>query len=352
MSEKYLKTSFFSVILRTYCQKNIFVRLKKKLIFFFFAKKKIFYKFFLLLKINKIKGKMTRTRPKTAAEAEELVQIAIENEDYKTAKYYNSFIDYLKNFENAVGVSTKVADYVDDQKQLENNAVYNLDEYTKAIEAAKQRSNQNYHAQFRQLRDIQRYELEEFIERWDNEREEIYGQIDDDYQNTLTTAKIVADNRNFDAAIQIKAGATELLKKSRKEELSKLNKKNKRLAEIILDRQQKELTNLVTNRDNEIELFDQLQRAAETRCLGDFLIQNASKVDETLAKFPPKIAKPLFLFMQIKTNKKPKRNEESFVPDRRAYKQFTQTMHNLNKTFRGPVDIDQKPTQTKRTTFY
>ena len=280
---------------------------------------------------------MKRTEPKTSTEAEQLMRKAIECEDYKSAKYFHSFIDNLKIYEQTVGLSEKVANYLEAKDDAANETIDNIEKYYQDIENAKQFSVHYYQQEFRKIRSVHRLQLEEYVEKWDAERQVVYSKVNDDYKQTLTTAKLVADTLNFDAAIKLQEDAEKILKFGGQDELRAIDKKNKKTAEMILDRQKDELQNLKENRDMELALFDELREAAKVKATEEFFVRNAHKVQEIVAKFPKDISAPLFLKMQIRKEpitaktRKPKNNK--------SYAKFSKSMKTMNRTFHEPVDV-------------
>lgn len=280
---------------------------------------------------------MKRAKPKTSAEAREMMQQAIEQGDYKAAKYYHEQIPYLQNYEETREVASHVSQYLNKKDEISNQIYENVQRYSQDIENAKQFSIEFHKNEFLKMRDFHRAELEELIEKWDKERTSVSTTVAEEYNQTLATAKLVADTYNFDAAIKLQKKADQILKKGGKRDIQKIDDKNMKVAELMLQRQQEEINNLKTARDIELQLLDEMMTAAETQTLEDFFNANSQEVSRIIKKFPKEISVPIALKMQI-TRAKPQPKMEAQTK-KSTYKKFTKTMHNINKIVNNPIDI-------------
>ncbi|EAY06862.1 hypothetical protein TVAG_340400 [Trichomonas vaginalis G3] len=280
---------------------------------------------------------MKRAKPKTSAEAVELMNQAIEDCDYKAAKYYHEQIKYLENFEETKAIAGHVANYLEKKDEISNQIYENIQRYSQDIERAKHYSIEFHKNEFIKLRDFHRNELEDLIEDWDQERSSVTYTVEEQYQQTLDTAKLVADTYNFDAAINLQKQAAKILKTGGRDDIKQFDRRMHHMAELMLKRQEEEITNLKTTRDIELQILNEMLKAAETQTLEDFFNANANEVSRIIEKFPKEISVPIALQMQI-TRAKPQPKSDAPVK-KSTYKKFTKTMHNVNRIVNNPIDI-------------
>lgn len=275
-----------------------------------------------------------KVRPANAAEARELMQNAIEGGDFEGAKEFYNEIDFLQNFQNEYNLARDVHDYYVNKQVISNNLDSNCKIYQQQIAEARSQSNEFFQSEYLLLKEKQETELNNFLDKWETARDKFIDTTEQEYQRTMTTARLIASQLKFDDAIKIRNKAERKLKSGLIESQKECDKHYKRQAALLLERHQLEITALSEKRKVEMKLFDALDEAAESEVLDSFLIKNANAVVEIANRFSPESFIPKSLQMQTVRGKlpPPKSDEGSGPVNERLDPLYFDHMEHLDQT--------------------
>ena len=245
-----------------------------------------------------LRSPSSQLRPKTAAEAEYLMNLAIESGNFEDAKILAEEVKSLKNFESELQLAKTVHGYYTDKQEFSNKMDRNYHEYEHQINEAKRNSEQFFREEFQNLRVQQEEELENVLKKWDNARFDIQGDAEAEYRQTMITAKLLAGRMRFDDAIKLKAEAEARLKSKTRKTTREVDLKFNTQCELLLERQESTIKALVERKNAELKLLDALLDASRSQALEFFLMNNANAILDIAARFPPGSSIPKSLQMQ------------------------------------------------------
>ncbi|OHT13530.1 hypothetical protein TRFO_03260 [Tritrichomonas foetus] len=272
--------------------------------------------------------------PRTAEEANAFMEAAIEAGDFELAKEYNEQVDLLKNFHEELHLAGTVHSYFENKQALSNNMGANYVAYKKQIEEGKKKSDMFFQTEFQYLKEKQEAELDALLDKWDATRNTASEHAEAEYNQMMTTARLIAQQKKFDEAINIRNLAGQKLKSRSKQRIKELDAQFRKQCDLLLQRQQQEINALAGRRLAESRLFDALAEAAESEALDVFLVNNASAVIGIANRFRPDSFIPKSLSMQTVRSRPsaPKQTKKM-----NAEKTYLKRMDNVDKTLSTPL---------------
>lgn len=244
-----------------------------------------------------------RPVPQTVEEANALLESAIDSGDFEAAKEYDNQLKILQNFHEELNLAGTVHRYYQKKQQLSNNMGANSLAYKQQIEDAKSKSDQYFQGEFCVLRQKQEEELDTLLDKWDSTRNQHYGHQEEEYNQMMVTARLIAQQKKFDEAIKIKTMAERNMKLKTKQKFKEIDDQFRRQCDLLLKRQQQEINALAGRRQAEVRIFDALIEASETEALDAFLVNNATAVLGIANRFRPDSFIPKSLSMQTVRSK-------------------------------------------------
>ena len=282
-----------------------------------------------------LRSPSSQLRPKTAAEAEYLMNLAIESGNFEDAKILAQEVESLKNFESELQLAKTVHGYYTDKQKFSNKMDRNYHGYEHQINEAKRNSEEFFRTEFQNLRVQQEEELENVLKKWDNARFDIQGDAEAEYRQTMITAKLLAARMRFDDAIKMKAEAEARLKSKTRKTTREVDLKFNTQCELLLERQESTIKALAERKNAELKLLDALLDASRSQALEFFLMNNANAILEIAARFPPGSSIPKSLQMQTVRGRpmQPKVRTETKPPE----KKFMEKMDEVDRTIGYPL---------------
>lgn len=276
-----------------------------------------------------------RPVPQTIEEANALMEAAIDSGDFEAAKEYDNQLKILQNFQEELHLAGTVHNYYKKKQQLSNNMGANSSAYRQQIEDAKSISDQYFQGEFMALRQKQEAELDALLDKWDAARNEHYGHQEEEYNQMMVTARLIAQQKKFDEAIKIKTLAERNMKAKTKQKFKEIDEQFRRQCDLLLKRQQQEINALAGRRQAEIRIFDALIEASETEALDAFLVNNATAVLGIANRFKPDSFIPKSLSMQTVRSKPmaPKQTQYYIDPE----KSYIRRMDVIDETLSKPL---------------
>ena len=274
-------------------------------------------------------------KPKTAKEARKLMNLAIERGEFEDAKLLAEEISSLENFETELELAKTVYGYYGEKQLFSDNMDRNCKGYEQQISEARKNSQDYFSQEFFKLKEQLEQELDALLEKWDNARVVAQGDAEVEFQQTMTTAKLLASRMRFDEAIKIKNEAEAKLRVRAKNSTRKVDLKFDKQCNLLLDRQLNTIKALAERRNAEMKLFDALLDAAQSQALEMFLQNNANAVIQIAARFSPDASIPKSLQMQTIRGRPmtPKGKTDWQTPERK----FMKKMIEVDKTIGYPI---------------
>lgn len=293
---------------------------------------------FVKFEFVNVQDKMTNTFnkiPQTPDEANTLMEQAIEVGDFEAAKEYYHRSEILKNYREEVNLAGTVHNYYVTQQKLSTNMNENFNSYKKQIEEARIKSDKFFQNEYRNLKRKQETELDERLDKWDKDRNSTFNTHEHDYNQTMITARLVAQQKKFDEAIKIRTLAEENLRKKSQERSKEIDAQYRRQCDLLLERQQQEINALAGRRQAELRIFDALSEAAESEALDSYLVNNASAVIGIAKRFQHDSFIPKALSMQtVRSRKLTIKPSHKNLPPERTY---LKKMDNIDKALSSPL---------------
>lgn len=282
-----------------------------------------------------MKNSQKRPVPQTADEANALMEAAIEDGDFEAAKEYDNQLKILQNFHEELNLAGTVHNYYQRKQVLSNNMENNSLAYKQQIDEGKMKSDQYFQNEFATLRLKQETELDALLDKWDAARNSFYGHQEEEYNQMMVTARLVAQQKKFDEAIKIKTLAERNMKARTKQKFKELDEQYRRQCDLLLKRQQQEINALAGRRQAEVRIFDALFEASETEALDAFLVNNASTVISIANRFKPDSFIPKSLSMQTVRSRPmaPKQSISGIDPE----KSYIKRMDTVDRTLSRPL---------------
>ena len=273
--------------------------------------------------------RLNRQIPRTMNEANALMEAAIESGDFEAAKEYNKHLDILKNFNDEIQLAGTVHNYYTNKQILSNNMGTNYTAYQNQIAEGRRKSDIYFQNEFNNLKRKQEEELDALLDKWDASRNLANDNAEAEFNQMMTTARLIAQQKKFDEAINIRNKASERLKSRTKKKVNVINKQFRHQCDLLLERQQQEINALAGRRQAEVRLFEALAEAAESEALDSFLVNNASAVISIAHNFRPDSFIPKSLSMQT-VRSKPSAPKIPSKPE--ADPAYLNHMDNVDKT--------------------
>lgn len=289
--------------------------------------------------------------PTTLKEAETIFAQAIASDNFELAEEIINQIPDLKLLQEETKLGHLVDGYLIGKEKLSEQADSNCYNYDQIIQKNIDKVQNEFSKQFASIKKKQENELKTVYEQWKAKRDEIEMNSISQYEDSLTTARILATQTCFKEAKAIRDNAynkkTDYLIKSYKS----LSTKYGAIINSMMKRHEIELRSLIKKRDLKLQQIKLEMESAQKTAQDCYEIDNAENVVGTV-----KIAKkpvPLALIMQTK-NELPVQNESEmfsksdkiFKYKMKTYKQVfaaTDLMPNLNKT---PTQKNKKSKKT------
>ena len=276
-----------------------------------------------------------RPVPQTIEEANALLEAAIDSGNFEAAKEYDNQLKILQNFHEELDLAGTVNNYYKKKQELSNNMGANSLAYKGQIEEAKDKSDQFFQGEFITLKKKQEEELDALLDKWDATRNEYYGHQEEEFNQMMVTARLIAQQKKFDEAIKIRTMAERNMKAKTKQKFKEVDEQFRRQCDLLLKRQQQEINALAGRRQAEMRIFEALVEAAETEALDAFLVNNASAVIGIASRFKPDSFIPKSLSMQTVRSKPmaPKQTLPTLDPEI----SYMLRMDTIDKTLSRPL---------------
>jgi succinate dehydrogenase flavin-adding protein (antitoxin of CptAB toxin-antitoxin module) len=235
---------------------------------------------------------------KNSRDARGLMDRAIEDGDFERARVLAVQFNSLAHFERELDLAQTVHNYYTKKQVLSNKMGRNRQQYVAKIEQSRARKQKFYEGEYAKLKERQEAELNALLERWRSARADILDETQTEYDNALATAKLLAYRQSFEEAIKIRDSAMRQFKGRTAKTTDKIDRQFKRQCEILLDRQDLELTSLIQNRNAEMRNYDSLLQTTDNTAREVFRVQNAKCVVKIAERMPYNAPPPRSLRMQ------------------------------------------------------
>lgn len=234
-------------------------------------------------------------RAKSLREAKQLFKQCIDELDFEAARSYKKQIDEYQVFDQTKNKSDVVADYLYKKEDIDDKVQYDVEKYKYEIENAKSQLIRGYQERFINLRKECRIELDDWMEKWAKQRNKIQSDMEQQYKATMVTARLVAENNDFDKAIEIQNKAKTHLEDPNKKEFDPVDNNFSKNITQILQRQNSVFKEMSVKRDVEIKILNELLHAVKAQAVDIFMKDNAEALDKILRKIPNPVPLPLAL---------------------------------------------------------
>jgi hypothetical protein len=157
----------------------------------------------------------------------------------------------------------------------------------------------------------------------------------DEFEQTLKTAKLLAQRQQFDEAIRIRDEADHEWRVRKKKKIEQIDSYFTRQCEAVLAKHENEIGAFMKRREAEMQLFDALVDAAQRKALDKFVRDNALEVVRIVRRFPPGAVVPKCLQMQSVRGKPLDRGVIACEPD----PEFQQLMEQVDQLVGAPLKV-------------
>ena len=272
--------------------------------------------------------------PISSLEAKNLMENAIKSNDILLAKYYFDQIESLKNFENEFLLSKTISNYYKSKELISSDINFDVDQYCNNIEELIEKYLIDFSNQFNKLKNKQKIELNELLEYWENERNQLIFKLNNNNEISNETVKLLSSYYRFDTAIKIENLSKNELKFNLKNNIKKLDEYFLIKYNKLLKLHKIQLKNLNINKNNQILLLNKLKNSAKNNALESFFIDNSIEILNVIKKFPNVLSIPLSLKFQTIKGKPEKFSLQNSI-------------NNFNSTFKKKMNQIEKNIQIK-----
>ena len=246
---------------------------------------------------------MRKSRPKTVKEAKDLMQAAINEENFELASYYWKEAESLENFQSEISLGKVVSQYLDKKDTLTTKMSFEANNSFQEVEKLKEKVVSDYRQRFERLMSKQRDELESALEEWKEARESAQSVAEDTLRNTIQTAKILAEQKQFDEAIRLRDYAYSSHEKNANKKKKEVDTHYINLMKTMRTRHQHQMSQLATKKSNDVELLNQMLESTESNTEDQFLLKNATFVLDIVKRYPHSKVIPHSLKAQVLGNR-------------------------------------------------
>ena len=236
--------------------------------------------------------------PRTLEEAEQMLEDAIEALEYEKIEFLKKEIESLKNFNDIVDTSNNVSNYYHTKNALNDSCHKHIKFSEEQLNRAIANSKNFFKQQLREIKQKQKEEILQIFDEWTEERNNLSEKIEEDFDQTIQTSKILARSNKIKEAIQIRDQA--LLDKdvSSAELYEKLDEKYEKLCTALQNSHKFELQTLVEKQKEEEAQFEMMKETSQADAYQDYLLSHAQTVVGITEKNSPTKPTPFALIMQ------------------------------------------------------
>ena len=238
-------------------------------------------------------------RPKTAAEAREMIEDAIEATEYEKVEFLKKELASLENYEEMVKLGGTIASYFDTKDNYNDECKSNIKIFNEQLEIAKKNLTQYFVRRFKELRSRQKSELEHIFNEWDEERTHANDFSQEEYIKCLETSKIMMRSGRMKEAIELRDKANASKSNTFNENIRKIDKKYEKICSTLQNTHRMELETLAAEKESEEKSLEIMKDTSDIEALRKFLSMNSNAVLTTSSKISPKTKAPTALKMQI-----------------------------------------------------
>lgn len=276
-------------------------------------------------------------QPRTSKEAKILMDRAAACGEFEAAeKYYNDYHDLIL-FEEEMGLGKIVTGYFDLNQQLSNNLEENCTAYRIRIEETQRNATERFENEFERVKKRQQEEIDDIVEEWKHSREIIARNANMDFNQAMTTARIVAQTYNFKEAQYIKKEAMKNRINYAASNSQKMDEHYKRQIEMATKRHKFELDKLISEYKIEMHTYEKMLNEAKLQAQDAFHVETAGAVVTIAHKFKAEKRMPISLRMQT-VNAQPK-TPNSQSPSPKTHESFDYRMKYADHAISSPIQM-------------